>query len=84
MSNIKKVSVSELKAHALQLIESVKTSQLEIEVYKRGQLVAKITPIGEETPKKSWLGLGADTMQIVGDPSSILEPLDVKWAVLDE
>ena len=40
MYKVRKVSVSELKVHVLQIIESVKTSQTEVEVYKRGKLVA--------------------------------------------
>jgi prevent-host-death family protein len=83
MSKTKKVSVSELKAHALQIIESVKTQKTEIEVFKRGVLVAKIVPIPAET-QKSWLGCGADTLTLPEDADSILEPIDAIWSVDEE
>ncbi len=82
MAKVKKVSVSELKVHALQLIESVKSSRMEIEVYKRGKLVARITPAGDEP--KSLLGCMRGTGYILGDPDSILEPIDVEWDALKD
>lgn len=81
MYKVRKVSVSELKVHVLQIIESVKTSQTEVEVYKRGKLVARISPVNEE-PRKSFIGCMIGTMKIVGDPDSILEPIDVEWDAL--
>jgi antitoxin (DNA-binding transcriptional repressor) of toxin-antitoxin stability system len=78
VTKIKKVSVSELKVHALQLIESVKSSNTEIEVYKHGKLVARITPAAEE-PRKSILGCAVGLGRIVGDPDSIMDPIDVEW-----
>jgi prevent-host-death family protein len=83
MSKIKKVSVSELKVHALHLIESVKTSKTEIEVYKHGKLVAKIMPV-EENPKKSILGSLTGSATFSEDPDSLLEPIDVKWDANEE
>ena len=82
MAKVKKVSVSELKVHALQLIESVKSSKTEIEVYKRGKLVARITPAGDEP--KSLLGCTEGMIKFIGDPDSILEPLDLEWDSLKE
>lgn len=81
MYKVRKVSVSELKVHVLQIIESVKTSQTEVEVYKRGKLVARISPVNEEL-RRSFIGCMIGTMKIVGDPDSILEPIDVEWDAL--
>ena len=83
MSKLKKVSVSELKVHALQIIESVNSSKIEVEVYKHGKLVAKITPSAEEI-EKPWMGCAEGTVKFNGNPDSILDPIDEKWAVLEE
>jgi len=77
MAKIKTVSVTELKAHALQIIETVKTSKQEVQILKHGKLVAKIVPI-EQAP--AFLGSMKGTVTYPkGSPDSILEPLDLKW-----
>ena len=78
----KKVSVTEFKAHALQIIEGVRTNKKEVEIYKRGKLVAKLCP-AEDQPVR-WLGALDGTVVTCGDPDSILEPLDVKWDANEE
>ena len=74
----KKVSVSQLKAHALQIVEAVRTTKQEVEIYKRGKLIAKINPAGEES-KDSWLGCLVGSVKFNGDVDAIIEPIDVKW-----
>ncbi len=78
----KKVSVSELKAHALQIVESVRTQKKEVEIYKRGKLVAKIVP-ASDLPAKEWFG-SMKGIQFNCTPEELMEPLDVKWNVLSD
>ncbi len=78
----KKISVSELKVHALQIIEDVKTKNEEIEIFKRGKRVAKIIPFGEKSVQEAmndWLGCLDGSVKKPRNPDLILEPLDSKW-----
>ena len=78
MPKSKKISVSELKVHALQIIEAVKTTKQEFEVYKRGKLVAKITPMSEDDGK-SWIGCLDGRVPMPKNPDSIIESTGEIW-----
>jgi prevent-host-death family protein len=79
----KKVSVSELKAHALQLVESVRTQKKTVEIYKRGVLVAKLVPAAELTVA-DWVGSLEGQVIFHDSADAILEPISVKWDVNEE
>ena len=74
----KRVSVSELKVHALQIIESMKHSKEEVEVYKRGKLVARIVPASATQPKP-FLNRMPESVDFLVSADSLLEPIDEVW-----
>jgi antitoxin (DNA-binding transcriptional repressor) of toxin-antitoxin stability system len=74
----KKISVSELKVHALQIIETVKTTKQEVEIYKRGKLVAKISPLSDDDGK-NWIGCLDGRVADPKNPDSIIEPINANW-----
>lgn len=69
------ISVSEFKAHCLELIEQTHTTHAEYIVTKRGRPVAKLIPV---IPSGTNFAFGdmKDSVVINGD---IVSPLSIDW-----
>ncbi len=68
------ISATEFKAKCLEILDRVKATGEQIQITKRGKVVAVLGPAQESTN----LGAGAAKgfIKITGD---IVEPLDIEW-----
>ena len=60
------VNAAEFKAKCLKLIDEVATTHESVVITKRGKPMAKLVPIGDETPTKLF-GYMKHTGEILGD-----------------
>jgi prevent-host-death family protein len=70
-----KISTSELKAHASEVIDTVARTKTSVIITKRGRSIAKLVPIEDEA-LSSLFGFAKGAISIHGD---IVGPLDVIW-----
>ncbi len=69
------ISVTDFKAHCLEIVETVRRKKTSVVISKHGKPVAKIVPIDSE-PVPSLYGSMRGTGRILGD---IISPIDVEW-----
>jgi len=79
MTSMKTISVTEFKAHCLELVNEVSRTGESVVLTKRGKPTAMVVPPPVQEPKKRILGLHRDSGRIVGD---IMAPLDEPWEAL--
>jgi prevent-host-death family protein len=76
---MKTVSVTEFKAHCLELVNEVSRTGESVVLTKRGKPTAMVVPPPVQEAKRWILGQHKDTAKIVGD---IIAPLDEPWEEL--
>lgn len=69
------VSASELKARCSKIIDGVARKRNIVEITKRGKIVARIIPAGDDTTEPLF-GFAKGFISIYGD---ILEPVETFW-----
>lgn len=79
MTIMKTVSVTEFKAHCLELVSEVSLTGEAVILTKHGKPTAMLVPPPNETTKTWRPGLFRDSGTIVGD---IIAPLDEPWEAL--
>ena len=79
MTIMKTMSVTDFKAHCLEMLNQVAKTGQSILLTKRGKPAALISPPPAEQPKKWVLGQFRDKVKIVGD---LVEPFDEPWEAL--
>lgn len=79
--HMKTMSVTEFKAHCLEMVNEVHRTGEPLLLTKRGKPTAMVGPAPAE-PKKKWpLGLFRNEDTVVGD---LVEPLDLEWEALTD
>jgi len=79
MTTMKSMSVTEFKAHCLELVNEVSRTGESLLLTKRGKPAAVVGPPPVEEGRKWIPGQFKDTAKIVGD---IVAPLDEPWEAL--
>lgn len=79
MTIMKTVSVTEFKAHCLELVSEVSRTGEAVVLTKHGKPTAMVVPPPTDEKKKWRPGLFRGTTKIVGD---IIAPLDEPWEAL--
>ena len=64
---VQKISISEFKATCLAVLDRVKRTGQPVQVTRRGEPIALVTPPPAETRPQSWLGCMSGRARIVGD-----------------
>ena len=70
------IAAGEFKAKCLKLMDQVQETGEVIVITKRGKPVAKLVPVKEVKPEKSYYGYMKGTGKILGD---IISPIGEPW-----
>jgi prevent-host-death family protein len=74
--HMENISLSEFKAHCLELVKRVEDSGDPIQLTRHGKPAALIVPVPQPVRKKIVFGKFKDSAKVVGD---IMAPLDEPW-----
>ncbi|HEY3779546.1 MAG TPA: hypothetical protein VGL56_00575 [Fimbriimonadaceae bacterium] len=75
------ITVKEFEGNCTKLVDHVSRTNETIQITKRGKVDAEMKGVPSKERKFSGPGSAKGEMFIVGD---IMEPLDVKWEVLED
>lgn len=73
---MKTIAAGEFKAKCLGLLDEVNQTGQEIQITKRGKLVARLVAPSKTEKRKNGFGMMRGTILFQGD---IVSPIDVEW-----